>query len=116
MNISYLFKHVKIDDRTRDYIEKRLKSLEKVLKDILQIEIEIDMDKKGKFRVEVMACNPHKKYRSEETSGSIEEAVDIAERELREQIIKDTGKIKTLKQRGRMSLKKKMVLDEKSRF
>lgn len=116
MNITYLFKRIKVDDRTKSYIEKRLKGLEKVLKNVLQVEVEIDMDKKGKFRVEVMICNPLKKYRSEEISKSIEEGIDIVVRELRNQIVKDTGKVKTLKERGRMSLKKKMVLDGKARF
>ena len=116
MNIRYLLKKNEVNDRTRNYIEKRLKALEKILKNILQLEVEIDLDKKGKFRVEVIIKTPYKIYQSEETSESIEGSVDIVERELRDQIVRDKEKIKTMKKRGRISLKKKMVLDEKARF
>lgn len=116
MNVRYLLKRTKIDDRSKDYIEKRLKSLEKLLKNILQIEIEIDLDKKGKFRVGVIIKTPYEIYQSEETSESVEASVDIVEGELRKQIIRDKGKIETLKKRGRNSLKKKIVLDKNARF
>jgi ribosomal subunit interface protein len=116
MNIRYLFRGAHVDDRTEEYIEKRLKTLEKLLDNILKVEVEIDLDKKGKFRVEVMISTPYKKYRSEENSESVEGAIDVVEEELKDQIIKDKGKIETLKKRGRISLKKKMVLDEKARF
>lgn len=116
MNIRYLLKQNKVSFQTKNYIEKKLKSLAKILKNILQAEVEINLNKKGKFRVEVIIKTPYKIYQSEETSDSIEESVDIVEREIKDQIIKDRGKIKTMKKRGRISLKKKMVLDEKSRF
>ncbi len=116
MNIKYLFRGLKVDDRTREYIEKRLKSLEKILDTILQIEIEVDLDKKGKSRAEIIVKTLHKLYRTEEVSESIEGSADIAVEEIKNQITKDVGKIKTLKKRGRISLKKKMVLDEKARF
>lgn len=116
MNVRYLLKGVKIGDRTKNYIEKKLKSLEKLLKNILQSEVEVSSDKKGKMRVGVIARTPYKIYQSEETSGSIEASIDIVEGELKKQIRKDRGKIETLKKRGGFSLKKKMVLDEKARF
>jgi ribosomal subunit interface protein len=116
MNIRYLIKDLKVDNRTKDYVEKRLSVLEKLLDKILRIEVEIDLDKKGKFRVELMVRAPHKNYRTEEISDSIEASIDIAEGEIREQISKDKGKLETLRKRGRISLKKKMVLDEKARF
>jgi ribosomal subunit interface protein len=116
MNIRYLFKCVGIDDRTRKYIEKRLHVLEKLLGKLLEIEVEIELDKKGKFRVDLMACTPYHRYRVEEVSESIEGAIDVAESDIREQILKDKGKRETLKKRGRISLKKKMVLDDNARF
>ncbi|MFH0969571.1 MAG: HPF/RaiA family ribosome-associated protein [Patescibacteria group bacterium] len=116
MNIRYLFKGVKVDGRTRDYIEKRLKNLEKLLNKLLLIEVEIDMDKKGKFRAEVMAHTPYKKYRTEEISDSIEGAIDVCEEELRNQISRDKDKKETLIKKGGRLIKKRMVLDEKARF
>ncbi len=103
-NYRFFFKGVQIDERTEEYIKKRLDPIGKLL------------DKKGKFRVEVMVETPYKLYRSEETSESIEGSVDIVESELRMQITKDKDKRKTLVKRGGLSLKKKITLDENSRF
>jgi len=115
-NIRFLFKGVEIDDRTRDYIEKRLESLGKITDQILQIEVEIDLDKKGKFRVELMAKTPHNSYRSEEITESIEGSTDIAVEEMKSQIIKNKEKLKDLRIRGKRSIKKGIVLDENARF
>lgn len=115
-NYKFFFKGVKIDGRTREYIEKRLNSLNKLLEKILLIEVEIDLDKKGKFRAEVMVKTPHALYRSEETTESIEGSIDIVENELKTQIGRDKKKIATLSKRGGRSLKKKIVLDKNARF
>ncbi len=115
-NVRFLFKGVKIDDRTGEYIEKRLKFADKILKNILIKEIEIDLNKKGKFRVEVMIKTPYKLYRSEETTESIEGSTDIVSDELKIQIKKDLEKIRTQKKRGRISIKKKTVVDKDARF
>jgi len=116
MNIRYLARGVKINEKSEKYIEKRLKTLEKILDEILRAEVETDLDKRGKFRVELMVYTPHKKYRVEETSESIEGGIDVAVEDMKDQIAKDKGKIRTLKKRGRISIKKKMVLDEDARF
>ncbi len=111
------FKGVKIDERTEDYIRKRLEGLGKILDKINHVEVEIDIDKKkNKFRVEIMVQTPYQLYRSEETSESIEGSTDIALDELKMQIQKDTEKLITLRRRGGRSLKKKMVIDENARF
>lgn len=115
-NIKFLFKGLTIDERTEDYIKKRLFKIEKILKKIMHMEIEIDLDKKGFFRVEVMIKTPYNLYRSEETTKSIEGSVDIVETELKRQIKKDIEKNRTIKLRGKRSIKKKMVLDENARF
>jgi len=115
-NIRFLFKGVKIDERTQDYIEKRLGSLEKLGEKVLQYEVEIDLDKKGKFRVELMAKTPHNLFRSEETTESIEGSTDIAVEELKTQIIKDKEKVKDLRIRGKRSIKKGIVVDGGARF
>ncbi|TAK95840.1 ribosome-associated translation inhibitor RaiA [Patescibacteria group bacterium] len=112
----FLFRGVEIDDRTDAYIRKRLGTVGRLLDDVMRIEIEIDRDKKGKFRVEVMVKTPYKLYRAEETTISIEGSVDAVEDELKRQVKQDKEKIRTLKKRGRMSLKKKMVLDKSARF
>ena len=51
MDIRYLYRGVRIDDRTKGYITKRLEILERILKDILYVAVEIDRDKKRMFRI-----------------------------------------------------------------
>jgi len=121
MNIRFLFKEVKIDDRTEDYIREKVEKLEKFFKSlhadaVISAEVEIDLDKKGKFRVEIMLHTPYKVYRGEETTTSIEGSADSVYEELENQITRDKEKIVTLRRRGGRSLKKKMVVDEKARF
>jgi len=113
----FLFKGVKIDDRTQSYINKKIMSVEKLLDGPVRAEVEIDLDKKkGKFRVEVMIKTPYKLYRAEETTESIEGSIDFAENDLKAQIRKDKEKIQTLKMRGRMSIKKKLTVAKEARF
>jgi ribosomal subunit interface protein len=114
----FLLKGIRIDSRTEDYIEKRTGKIEKLLKKIkeCQYEIEISLDKKGKFRVEMMVKTPFKLYRAEEISQSIEGSSDIVINELYHQISRDKDKMKDLKIRGARSIKKKTVLDKNARF
>ena len=115
-NVRFMYKGVKIDDRTKDYIFKRLEKLDKVLEKVLHKEIEIDMDKKGKFRVEVIIKTPYDLYRAEEITESIEGSIDIVVDELKTQITRGKEKRKTLLKRGAVSIKKKIVLDKNARF
>lgn len=121
MNIRFLFKEVKIDDRTQDYVRERVEKLEKFFKAfhkdaVISGEVEIDLVKYGKFRVEIMLHTPYKDYRGEDTTTSIEGSADSVYEELENQISRDKEKIITLRRRGGRSLKKKMVVDEKARF
>jgi len=115
-NIKFLFKGVTIDRRTREYIEKRLSVLDKFIENILKAEVEIDLDKKGKFRVEVMIHTPRKMFRADNTTNSIEASTDMVVDELQDQMTHTKDRLQTLKKRGALSLKKKMVVDEEARF
>ncbi len=83
---------------------------------MISVEVEIDLDKKGKFRVEVMLYTPYQKYRAEDTTESIEGSIDSVYEELENQIHHDKDRIITLQRRGGRSLKKKVVVDENARF
>ena len=115
-NIKYLFKGIAIDERTQDYIEKRLSTLDKFIDNVLKAEIEIDLDKKGKFRVEVMINTPRNMFRADNTTDSVEASIDLVVDELQNQITHLKDKLRTLKKRGGISLKKKMVVDGEARF
>ena len=115
-SVRFLYKDVKIDDRTKDYVLKRLEQLDKILDGAVQKEVEIDMDKIGQFRVEVMIKTPYSQYRAEETTESIEGSIDLAVDSLKIQITREKDKRKTLVKRGAQSIKKKIVLDKGARF
>ncbi len=111
------FKGVKIDERTEDYIRKRLMALDKLLEKILRVEVEIGIDKKKNlFRAEVMVKTPYKLYRAEDTTESIEGSIDSVVEDIKTQINRDKDKMVTLRRRGGRSIKKKMALDQSARF
>ncbi|OGI16247.1 MAG: ribosomal subunit interface protein [Candidatus Moranbacteria bacterium RIFCSPHIGHO2_01_FULL_54_31] len=116
MNTRFLFKGVEIDGRTQEYVLKRLERVEKLVDPVSEFEVEVDRDKKGKFRVEIMIKTPHNLYRAEETSVSIEGSTDIVIDELEVQIAKQKNKHHDLKLRGNRSIKKNLVVDESARF
>lgn len=116
MNIKYLYKNITLDDNQRDYIEKRLVSVEKLIEKITKIEVEVDMDKKGLRRVEVMIYTPRDLFRAEETTESVEGSVDLVVEELKTQITRKKDKIWTRIMRGARSVKKKMSVDKDARF
>lgn len=116
MNTRFLFKGVDIDERTKDYILKRLARVEKLVDPVSEFSIEIDQDKKGKFRVEIMVKTPHNLYRAEETTVSIEGSTDVVIDELEAQIDKKKNRNRDLKLRGNRSIKKKLTVDEGARF
>lgn len=112
----YLVKGLELGEKTEEYIDKRLKRLAKLVDTASRFEVEIDRDKKGKFRVEVMVKTPHNLYRAEEISESIEGSIDVVVDELEGQLAKKKTKNRDLKRRGQRSIKKKVVLDKAARF
>jgi len=121
MNIRFLLKGVKIDERTENYIRGKVEKLGKFFKSfrrdaVISAEVEIDLDKKGKFRVEVILHTPYKKYRGEDTTESIEGSIDSVYEEIENQIHHNKDRLITLQRRGGRSLKKRMVVDKKARY
>jgi len=116
-NVRFLYKNVEVDDRTKDYILKRLEGVDKVVDNILHKEVEIDLEEKtNKFRVEVMIKTPYDLFRAEDTTESIEGSIDMVVDSLKIQAVKDKEKRKTMLKRGARSIKKKIVVDEGARF
>ncbi len=115
-NIKYLFKGTKVDNQTREYIEKKLVGVVKILGEISKTEVEVGLDKKGKFRVEVMMHTARKMFRAEEISESIEGSIDIVVDELKAQARKQKDKVWTKLIRGARSIKKKITINKDARF
>jgi ribosomal subunit interface protein len=116
LNLRLFCKNVDLDNRTKDYIVKRLQKTEKFLKKSLAYEVEVAMDKKGKFSVEIMVQTPYQLYRATEVSESVEGSADMAIAELQGQIVKDLDRLRDLRTRGARSIKKGLVLDKGARF
>ena len=112
----YFYKNLTVERKTIDYIEKRLSKIEKMLEKMIQTEVEVELDRKGMYRVEVMIKVPRKLYRAEETSESVEGSIDMVVDELQTQIRRDKEKVQVIRERGARSIKKKMALDDKARF
>lgn len=113
----FLFQGVELNGKEMTYVSKRLSRIEKLLDPASKLEVEVDRDKKGKFRVEVMVSMPRKKlFRAEETSESVEGSVDMVMDDIERQITEEKDRAGSLKRRGARSIKKKLTLDEKARF
>lgn len=116
MNTQFLSKGMDLNERSKEYILKRLKEIEDLFHDLSLFEIEVDLDKKGFYRVEVNIREPHKLHRGEETSKSVEGSIDMIIDKLRSHIVREKDKRRDLRERGARSIKKKAVLDEAARF
>jgi ribosomal subunit interface protein len=117
MKTRFLFQGVELDGKTVQYVTKRLLRIKKLIDPASKLEVEVDMDKKGKFRVEVMVSMPKNRlYRAEETSESVEGSTDKVVDDIERQITEAKDKEGSLVRRGARSIKKKLTLDEKSRF
>lgn len=116
MNTRFLSKGLELDERTKEYILKRLERIEKLVDPVSDFEVEVDLDKKGKFRVEVMVKTPHELYRAEDTTESVEGSIDIAVDELEVQIAKGKNRFRDLIRRGARSIKKRLAIDTSARF
>lgn len=117
MNIEYYHKNIDpLGDALRAYVEDKIQAVGK-LTDVRDAYIEISQRKDGDFymNVTVRATNGSE-YRAEEKSQSIQACVDIIQDELRQQIRRDTEKLRDLKRRGGRSIKKKLTIDENARL
>ena len=116
MNIRFLTKGTDLAAISQAYIEKRLGRLEKLVVETALFEVEVDQDKKGLYRVEMMIDAEGKLYRAEETSESIEGGTDMIVDELERQLTQEKDRLTTLRRRGARSIKKQLVVDKNARF
>ncbi len=115
-NVRFMGKGLEIEEKEKDYILKKLATLDRIVDEAVQTEVEVDADKKGFIRVEVMVKTPRQLFRAEETTESLEASIDLVVDELQKQVVDTKDKVRTLRERGARSIKKKAVLDENARF
>jgi len=111
-----MFRGIDPNKKNKSYIEKKLQKISRIVKNVLEFEVEVNTNKNGQYRVELMVKTPLDLYRAEEISESVECSMDIACEELMMQIVKSKSKIIDLKRRGARSIKKKIVIDKNARF
>jgi len=117
MKTQFLFQNVTLGKEMMHYISKRLERIEKLVDTASVLEVEVDIDKKGKYRVEIMVKGPRKQlYRSEETSESVEASTDTVIDDIERQITEAKDKRTVLARRGARSIKKKLTIDKSARF
>ncbi|MFH1559145.1 MAG: ribosome-associated translation inhibitor RaiA [Patescibacteria group bacterium] len=117
MQVKFYQNSLKLDEKTKNYLEQKVQKLQKYLNHRVTIaEIEIDQDKKGYFRVEIQLRTPGQRFIGDETGQTIEAACDLACDELATQIKRTLNKKRTLKKRAQLSLKKKFSIDKSARF
>jgi ribosomal subunit interface protein len=116
MKTKFLAKDCKIRESEREYILKRLSEIEDLFEEQSLFEVEVAMDKKNFFRVEVNVSDARDLIRAEETTKSVEASIDLVIDKLRTQAVKGKDKRRDLKERGARSIKKKLVIDGSARF
>ncbi len=99
MPIRYLFSSM-INDNEKNYVTTKILKCRKLLSnypdETLTIEVEIEQDKKGFWRVEVMIKTPHELYRASKQDSDLFKAVDMLEEALMKQIRRNKEKIRDL--------------------
>ena len=107
---------MELNSKQRIYILKRLAIVEKLVDIVSNVEVEVGQNKKKQYRVEVMIHDPHKLYRAEKLSESVEGSIDMVVEKLMSEVIRDKEKVRDLRRRGARSIKKKTTLDKDARF
>lgn len=117
MEIRYYLNGLEVKEETKEYLAVKLRKLQKFLDDgITVVEIEIECDKKGYYRVEAQVRIPGNRYIANNVSETIEAACDLVYDELANQIKRASKKRRTLRKRAEISIKKRFVIDEGARF
>jgi len=120
MKINYLMKVVKLNESEKKYLSGKIEKIRKFLNDYnddeLNFEVDISLNKKNFFRVEIMIKTPHHLYRVVKMADTLMNATDQADEVLKKQIRRNKEKIRELKERRNRSVKKNITIDGRARF
>jgi len=105
MKIRYLSNNIKLDEHEKKYLAEKIKKTEKLLsiykENELSGEIEVNLDKRGFFRVEIMIKTPHNLFRVDKTGDALMSVADMVEEALMKQIRRKNEKMRDLQRRGK---------------
>ncbi len=116
MKTTFLLNGLDVAHTTRAYVEKKVTAVGKLIAQLEHADVDINRDKRGFYRVEVMVYEDGQMYRAEEIAETIEAATDAVEVKLQEQVRDAHKKNRVLERRGARSIKKKTVIDDTARF
>lgn len=98
MNIKFVAKNVKLTGALKAFIEKQLKSIEKISGDIIGAEAFVSQQKQN-FKVEIIVKTRQHSYHAEDKSQILKQAVRETLNALKSQIKKNKEKLKMEKKR-----------------
>ena len=117
MKVKFYLNGLKVKERVKNYIRGRVEKLQKYFKDqSVAVEMEIEKDKRGIYRVEIQLKVPGSRYIGDDKAKTIKIAFDSARDGLSDQIRGKKEKRRTIERRGAISIKKKFSIDEGARF
>lgn len=106
MGIVYQLGPVKLNEQEQEYIDKRMRKIQRLLtrskEEEKKINMEISQDKRNFWIVSVTAQIPKKIFRVKKSGNELLEVVDIAEGALSEQIRRNNEKMKNLIRKRRI--------------
>ncbi|MEA3273499.1 MAG: ribosome-associated translation inhibitor RaiA [Patescibacteria group bacterium] len=117
MKVKFYLNGLKVKEKVKHYIRVRIAKLQKYFKNqTVSIEMEIEKDKRGIYRVEIQLRVPGSRYIGDAKAKTIKAAFDLARDGLSDQIRRKKEKRQTIERRGAISIKKKFSIDEGARF
>jgi len=100
MNIDYQFTSTKISQGEKNYIEKKINKINKLLtrnkSEEKKASVEISQDKHSFWKVSITLNIPRKTFRAKKTDNDLLVAVDQTEKALTEQIRRSKERVKDL--------------------
>lgn len=106
MGIRYLFGSVKLNDGEKEYIERKILKVEKLLRkekpEEVKINIEVGQDRRLFWKISVNLSTPKKSFRVSKKDSDLFKAVDVTEEALLKQIRRENERVRdTIRARKR---------------
>ena len=104
MNVTYLLNGLKLNEKEKEYLEKKLAKVNRFFRDYhnpdeLRVKIDINQDKKSFWIVEIMLETPTKIFRVVKNDKDFMTAVDLSHDALLKQLRRFKDKLITLRRR-----------------
>lgn len=99
MNIKFVAKNVKLSGALKAFIERQLRSIEKIGGDIIGVEVFVSQQKLN-FKVEIIVKTKQHSYHAEDKSQILKQATRETLNALKSQIKKNKEKLKIVKKRS----------------